>query len=423
MIRYFKNLYKFHPLRFLLCIAIPILLYNNLIPGNSDFDSQYYLSAIDNITNGRIDCLRTPTYPLFLKLCLISGGNNMIVVVTLIQSLVYLVSIFCFFKIINKLVHSKNIATFITLLYISLPAPNWCSMILTESFSISGMVIVLHYIILFFEKPSWKLSIIIGLILLVLVFLRPTFTILFLIVPSLLIFNYFNGNTTRKILLTSLPIIIIPLCCFLLYCKEYQKEYGVYTSSFKAPVYQLKRGEMWDEQFLSDKSDLETFHAIDTLYNGSYDFIFPLVDDNAINISKIYHLCESLKAEQRHKYYMYQLLLFSKSCDYPFAIYEYNRRTTLGRPLYFVYKFFSFHLSFVYLLTMSWVVILIIMLMKRRFNWAHALVVSICLCHCVGIGGVASEAFGRLMLPIFPAFLLLLGISLDGFTKKLKGTT
>lgn len=414
MIRCFKTLYKIHPLSLLYCIAIPILTYNNFIPGNADFDTQFYLSAIENISKEKIDCLRTPVYPLFLKLCSVKGGDNLVFFVTIVQSFVFLISIFFFFSTAKKIFNSTNIAKLITLLYILSPVPNWCSMILTESLSISGMVIIMYYIVLFIEKTSWKLGLLISIILLLLIFLRPTFIIFLVITPVIFLLNcLFLKNYKFKKLYFSLLVVVIPLCCYLLYCKEYEKEYGIFTSSFKAPVYQLKRGEMWNEQFLTNKDDLETFHAIDTLFDGSYNFIYPMVDKNSKNISKVYHLCKSLKTEQQHKYIMYQLLLFSQSCDSSFPIWEYNRRTTLGRPLFFIYKLFSIHLSIVYLLTIIWTIILCYNFIRKKYYWTYSLIVSVCLCYSIGIGVFASEAFGRLMLPIYPVFLFLLGLTFD----------
>ena len=45
-------------------IAIVVLTLYNLTPALNSFDTEYYILAGQNFLDGKIDCLRTPVYPL-----------------------------------------------------------------------------------------------------------------------------------------------------------------------------------------------------------------------------------------------------------------------------------------------------------------------------------------------------------------------
>lgn len=399
-----------HPLYVLYFIAIPVLLINNLIPGNFDFDSQYYLSAIDNILAHRIDCLRTPVYPLFLYVCSSFGDKYLVLMVTIVQSLLYLISIYFFHQIATKLIESPIISFWITLYYILLPTPNWCSMILTESLSISGMIFITWLLMKDIERPLWNRSCIICLVLIFLIFLRPTFIVFLAIIPATYLYLSIKD---KKVYFQVIPLTVIPLCCYLLYCNAFQKEYGLYSSSYSGTcnkIYNLKRGDLWHPSMLTDINEQRVCTYIDSVWDGSYSYLYPLESLAPDDLFYIDNMCNTMISKQKKLYQKWQSLVFLRSCDESLSIWQYNRRTTLGRPLFIFNKLFAIHLSIFYVVIILCFFVSFFKLYRFKIeNTCFVLLTGICFTHCVGICYAGAEAYGRLMLPVFPLFLCLTG--------------
>ena len=171
-------------------VAIILLTLYNLTPVLNSFDTEYYILAGQNILDGKIDCLRTPVYPLlcqaFIKLFGVSG---MAITMTVFQSIIYLVSLVSLQHIANYTIKNKTIRFITLFFYILCIAPGWCNEILTESLSLSGCVIMIDLVLSYVYKPSITKNIALHLFLLLLVFLRPTFIIFFAILPVVWLFH------------------------------------------------------------------------------------------------------------------------------------------------------------------------------------------------------------------------------------------
>ena len=136
-------------------VTILVLTLYNLTPALNSFDTEYYILAGQNFLDGKIDCLRTPVYPLlcqaFIKLFGIEGLPT---AMTIFQSLIYLISLVSLQHIANYTIKNKTIR-FITLtFYILCIAPGWCNEVLTESLCISGCVIMTDLVLSFIYKPT-----------------------------------------------------------------------------------------------------------------------------------------------------------------------------------------------------------------------------------------------------------------------------
>ena len=89
--------------------AILVLTLYNLTPALNSFDTEYYILAGQNFLDGKIDCLRTPIYPLlcqaFIKLFEIEGLPT---AMTIFQSLIYLISLVSLQHIANYTIKNKT---------------------------------------------------------------------------------------------------------------------------------------------------------------------------------------------------------------------------------------------------------------------------------------------------------------------------
>lgn len=237
-------------------VAIASLTLFNLTPALETFDTMHYLSAGEHLWQGRIDCLRTPIYPLLLHISSLPYGlTGCAIIMTTLQSAIYLLSVFCMNDMAHRLIKKEWVAFFVTLLYILSPAASWCNELLTESLSISLSVIVSQQLVAFFLRPSIKRSLGISLLLLVMVLLRPNFISLCLIVPCL--WGYQWVTTRQRNYLFGILLMLIPIGGYLSYCNAYKQEYGTFSSSIATDtckMYLLEWSGCWDTSCLLNEN-------------------------------------------------------------------------------------------------------------------------------------------------------------------------
>lgn len=192
-------------------------------------DSITYLNYNKNIFKGEIDINRTPLYPYFLKMVtFFSRTDSYLFNVVIFQSIISFISIFYFFKLCKNIYKNRKIAIISSIIYgISPSLINWDCSIMTESLSISFTVIFLYFLLKYYKNPSKVLSILLIFMCFMMVMLRPSFLILFILLNLIWIFMLFNNLELWKLFLFN---VICGFFCILLlfqYCKsnEIQNHY------------------------------------------------------------------------------------------------------------------------------------------------------------------------------------------------------
>ena len=136
-------------------ITIVILTLYNITPSIGGYDVPYYFLAGEHLWNGELDCLRTPVYPLLLKVFSVCfGDKGGIVGIIILQSVVYLISVASLKSITTQVIKNQKIQYAMMLLYVLCVAPGWCNEMLTESLSISGCVIITDLIVRYIKKST-----------------------------------------------------------------------------------------------------------------------------------------------------------------------------------------------------------------------------------------------------------------------------
>ncbi len=396
-------------------VAIVVLTLYNLTPSIGGFDVSYYFLAGEHFWNGQIDCLRTPVYPLLLKLFNVWFGNRGGVAgIIVLQSIVYLLSVASLRSILQKVCKNKLVQTMTALLYVVCVAPGWCNEMLTESLSISGCIIIADLLCRYIQKTSYQLSIGIFLISLVLVFLRPTFVFLFAILPFVWFILWIRKNR-RTLQCTSLLLTAVCVCAYWGYCKAYEKEYGVFTSSISFvcnDVYNMKRSGVWDTDKVIDPQARKILNDIDEKWDGNYDPIYQAVDSNHKCLSLIAKGCKDIKSGSEKTLISHQLKNTAASFDKRFNA-SVNTHTHLSTVLFVSSLFLALPLWLFYCTVVASVLTLIIyFIRKRTIPLTASVIVLFVLAQCAGILLFASEAHERLFLPVYPLFLVLLGMTI-----------
>lgn len=415
-------------IRFLQIIAIIVLVLYNLTPRIDSFDTAFYLMAGENIFDGKLDCLRTPVYPFLLKgFELLFGYKGMTLAITILQSIIYLFSASSLYALANRVISNQNIIWGALLLYVTVMAPGWCNELSTESLSISGTIIVTNMLLGYISRTDEesgaftfgiKLSlynISIHLLVVLLIFLRPTFILFLAILPCLWIYQAIQTKQIQRYLL---PLLCSILCisCYWGYNQLYKNQYGIATStiSFECnTIYNLKRSNCWDLAAVINKEGKEICTKIDKDYTCNYEPIYQLIDNEPGSLPILHDACQDMIQAHKTQYRNYRIQTFCRSFEsrFPGAV---NTHSRLGIVLFFINLFLAIPLSIFYLIVpLSIIILFRAIFMNRKIPIAETLIIGITAAQYIGIAFSASEAHARLMSPVYGLFIIILAIGLD----------
>ncbi len=211
-------------------IAVVVLLFNGII---CTPDSESYDDAWRNIRCFSIDFSRTPVYPVFIGVCqTLFGEKYGDVGVVATQAIIFLISIYYFYKACIILTNSSKIAFWTTSFYALNPnVSSWYCCYLTESLSTSGMVILIYLSLKSIQSNSTRYPIASSVILCLLIFMRPAF--LFLLPLYFLFWSvlFFVKHPHRKAYVVGFCGTLFVSFMMIGYCYVFQGKYGVFTSS------------------------------------------------------------------------------------------------------------------------------------------------------------------------------------------------
>lgn len=395
-------------------ITIVILTLYNLTPRIGGFDVPYYFLAGEHLWNGKLDCLRTPVYPILLKVFGICFGNKGgIAGIIILQSVVYLISVFSLKSITTQVIQNTFIHYAVMILYVLCVAPGWCNEMLTESLSISGCVIIVDLIIRYIKKPTYGISFSIAILTVLLVFLRPSFIFLFAILPFIWIVLWFRKKQ-RLIQTVSLTLTLICISCFFVYNKAYQKEYGVFTSSISFvcnDIYNLKRSGVWDIEKVSNPQTKQLFAQIENSIN--YEPTYREIDNNHKSLPALVEGCNEMMVGNEKILREHQIKITATSFDKRFST-GVNTHTPLSAVLFASSLFLALPLSLFYsIVVISLLALMVYFIQKRSIPLISTVIILFTAAQCIGIVLYASEAHERLLLPVYPLFLILFGMMFE----------
>ena len=396
--------------------AILVLTLYNLTPALNSFDTEYYLLAGQNILDGKIDCLRTPVYPLlcqaFIKLF---GAEGLPTAMTIFQSIIYLISLISLQHIATYTIKNNAIRNITLICYIICIAPGWCNEILTESLSISGCIIMSDLVLSFVYKPSWIKSIGLHIFLILLVFLRPTFIIFFAILPVVWLFH----RTMLKYKAVSIALTFICIVCYGAYCSAYKNAYGRFGSSATLvfnKIYDAHRGGYWDTSAVKTPESKKWIDYIDENYSGNYDIFYHTFMDHPESMVPISNGCDEIIRSHKSEWQKYRIQLFASSCDKRMLA-AVNTHTPLSSVLFFSSLFLSFPVSLFYLISIIAVIALLVyFIIHKTIPIGHFLIIAAIIAYTAGIVLYTSDSHERSLLPVYPLFIVMLGSAFEKAT-------
>jgi hypothetical protein len=157
-----------------------------------------------------------------------SRNSSYLFNVVIFQSVISFISIFYFYKLCKSIYKNRKIAVISSIIYgISPSLINWDCSIMTESLSISFTVIFLYFLLKYYKNPSKLLSALLTFICFMMVMLRPSFLILFILLNLIWGFMFFNNLKLWKLFLFNITCSFLCVLLLFQYCKsnEIQNHY------------------------------------------------------------------------------------------------------------------------------------------------------------------------------------------------------
>ena len=363
-------------------------------------DTSTYFAAGELFANGGIDYLRTPIYPLICHIMQHYFGEYVLESLTALHLIVFYISIIFLYRTIS-LFTDKWACKFIpTALYAwSIPIYEMCLYIMTESLSISGMVILIYCISRIIVGKAGRGTIwSAALILLFLVFLRP-FNVCF--IPILALIMYFSH---RKGSLKHLKSAIISLSAtsvvFFSYCLWFFNTYGIFGFSYGSTLnlFMISCGDQISElPYNEHTEEIQIGHGQD-IYWVWFD------KENCAAEAK-----KNLKENTAH-FVKGKIILIGKSC---FKVFP-HAKTSLAYEYAIIFQCVSMNVIFIALTALIPFELWLWMRKRRRLVSIIALHILICSLSIVtALAGSSNCEIARLTMPMFPSLCILIGLLAD----------
>ena len=375
-----------------------------------DYDTESYISAWENISTFHVDIWRTPVYPLFIGLTKKLFGSHFLIAGSIIQHLVFLTSIWYFYKIVIAVVKKKNIALFTTAFYSLYPCyATWNCYIITEPFAIYSMVFTLYCAIKAYQLNSTFHILSCGFWILFQVFLRPAqLYILPVFMVGWIILYTKEGKITKIIRIGVISILLIT-SMMLLYMLEFKKAYGIFTPCGVGVVnkYYMARRD----------GSLNTDNISDTIFKE-------FIKKNDIKFQKGEGTNIDLFKESQNAVYTFGLKTVSdvtsssstsfisdiKSIFYRFhnAANDKLFNSFLKRISY-ITDIIGFRINIVYYLLIIYLISIGYYWKKKHYlPWFSSLLLMLGSCHIIIIIIACQNIWSRLILPATPIYLIML---------------
>ena len=209
-------------------IIVQIFMYKTIDKYRIFADTPSYVEQYtENILKGKVNAIRTPVYPYFIKIIKkIGGSNHLYTNIVLIQKVLFIISIILFYFSLKKITKNKLIQILLALSYGICPVTIfWNTIILTEGITLIEITALLYLTVSYIKEHKMYQSVLIGVVNLLMVMTRPSNIYLPVLYFMFWIIRLFVNKEERKQILGGL---ISTICCIIIilgYCLLIYKQY------------------------------------------------------------------------------------------------------------------------------------------------------------------------------------------------------
>lgn len=375
-----------------------------------DYDTASYISAWENISSFHIDIWRTPVYPLFIGITKAFFEANFLMAAAIIQHIVFLISIWYFYKLIAIVTDSERIAFYISAFYALYPCvATWNCFILTEPLAIYSMIFTLYCAIMAYKKHSILYTISLGFWTFFQIFLRPAqiYILPILFVGWLLLFV--KEKKVTSVFLGGIFAILIATSAMLVYMWEFKKTYGLYTPCGVSVVnkyYMARRDGNLLIQNIKDKEFRSYVEERDQVFQTGKGTLIDLFTEaqDAVYTFGLKNVSDMLS--------IYTSTSFSSIIKPAFQrlhnASEDKLFTTFIKKWSIVTDIIGVRINFVFLLLIVYpIAIMYLAIRKRCVPWFSSILFMLGTSHLLIIIVACQNIWGRLILPATPIYLLM----------------
>ena len=362
-------------------------------------DSPTYVEAWDHISNGEIDILRTPIYPIFLGLMKLAFGTYFLTAAICVQHIVFLISIRFFYIITQELCSSFNISFWITLFYSIFPCiTTWNNYILTESFAFSGTIFLIYLIIkMTHQEHKIYCTIIIAILLSMLMLLRPA--LVYMLPVFFIGWSYFFVKKQKMIATLGIIGTLFATVSLFSYMKVFENKYGILSSSCVGTFNQMVIAYQYN---LINPDVIENGQLKEDIENKSREVsIMTLI--KSYGLKDVHNVIMDSYKSHPNK--------VIKSCFG--RLYRSKSKSlflTLAPGFATVFDMIGFNLNTLYLFIIIYTIILLRWIyMKRSLPWTTSFIYMLGVSNIIVAIIGAQEEWERLVLPSLPLYLLMFG--------------
>ena len=430
---------KLFPLSFIIAFVFDLIygfLYYRQFNAISLYDTASYFAAADNILSGSPDILRTPVYPLFLHICDKITSEYVKELSVGIQITVFYISIYIFFRLLSNFTSNPVLTALGTILYGCMsPVIAFNFLMLTESFSVSGMIFFAYLLVLFLKE--WKIRYYASCIILALFLslLRPSSLFLFVVVviagiPWLISIIGKKRKEKKNII----PPVCLALCIAVLfgYMEMNKRCNGYFGLSYVSEInrfYDVVQADIWQ-----DNSDPDICYTIQSKLDEGESPLSAAIDTVSLYINlpeqrkQIMEFSKEAISSNRSRYYYY---LAKKIFTMGYTNMEYNLtndsyflKDDADKKILWPGDLMDYNINFLYLTILISFVGIIASAVKKKLLWPE-LIITLMIAGQAGINILAGPAeFHRLNVPAYPFALLLViawaGIAFDNVLNRNK---
>lgn len=384
-------------------------------------DSFEYLDTSEKIAMLKMDSSRVPVYPLFIQLAKhILPWYEREMSVVYLQILISSIGIAVLFYISFSLFNRNLKAIIISLFTVgNIWLLNWDTLVLTESFTI---FMVLIFLLLFVLYIRTKLSVFLILIYVMnglLIFLKPFYLFLPVVVfATLVLQNLIDGYIRKRIIIGFVSIITIYLCVFSYSWLNFMHN-GYFGISNVGAINTMGKILQYRMYELSDNERIKEYVKMETELKGgeilepvAFIYKYGLEKNNYEEVSEF---CGKIIKQNPHIFLKGTLdLVFQKKlyqwqafCDYnvgnyiqvePPGIFNYINKVPFINTFGFIFLIIMVDLMY----------IVYAFIKKHQYKWVWALISLLVIYQVVmSIVGAHGE-YNRLIVPIYVLMYLII---------------
>lgn len=384
------------------------------------FDTMAMLRG--NATNGR-----PPLYGMFLDVLELLFAQHYLTAAATIQTIVSIVSIFVFAKLLYAIGVSSPWREGCVFFYGVTPAiVGWEACIMTESFALSGTVAFFYLAVLYIQKHQLRYGILSSLLATVLTFLRPQFMVymvLLLVFFALkMVFPY--DKAERR---TILRLLLLQLICWgvvLSYCAKFQAQFGIFSLSDALPRQNLK--VCIDNGYYTDLDDDEIAQYI-TQHLEEQEEPWSVCSNTIEKYgnARVAKTTKQYFSSHITSYLSDTVTVILNSLGEPFYGYSYNDTSAFNTnawghdvwfTLYPIQMLLFGRVLIVHVLLASILeggVMIAVWIKRRTLPWIHMALFSISFCTVFPTFFVTCAEYMRTMSSIMPYFICIVGLLLQ----------